>query len=88
MMIAANFQFERRYTLFREAIKMTTLLEALVVIDIEGVTKPLIEHWCGKFLPCAHYLKHQGQAGVVKVKPSNGPKLQKRGVTHMLVGFS
>ena len=39
MMIAVNISYEWKYTLFREAIKMATLLDALVVLEIDGVTE-------------------------------------------------
>ena len=48
MMIAANVAYPLRYKLYRKAFTCATLLDGLVVKEIDGVEQTRVEHWSGK----------------------------------------
>ena len=74
-MIGANTAFEKRYKLFREDIATATYLDALIPIELDGVIKTRVEHWCGELPEYAHHLRTWGEAGVVKLKSRIAVKL-------------
>ena len=75
MMIAANVPYAVRFVLYHEAYTCATQLDWLVVVEIDGVTKTRVEHWCGELPRWAKALRTWGEAGVVKVKATTTPKL-------------
>ena len=88
MMINANVPKELRYKLWREAYTAATLLDSLVIIELDEKKATRIEHW-GKPIPAfAYALRTWGEAGVVKTKSKRTAKLDDRGVTCMMVGYS
>ena len=88
MMIGANVPQVKRYALIRESIGTATLLDGLIVIKLDGISKTRLEHW-GDILPAwVNGLRTLGEAGVVKVKTKTSPKLNNKGVTCMFVGYS
>jgi len=80
--------FVMRYNFFREAITTTTLLDALIPIEIDGVTKTRVEHWCGELPGYVHHLRTWGEAEVVKLKTKTSIKLDNMGITCMMVGYA
>jgi hypothetical protein len=66
LMYHANLPMEIRYKLFKEAFQTATLLDALVVVEIEGEKKSRVEHWSGKKPEYAQNLRTWGEAGTVK----------------------
>jgi hypothetical protein len=44
----ANLPMEIRFKVFQEALKTATLLDAFVVVEIDGEKKSCVEHWIGK----------------------------------------
>ena len=47
-MVRANVPMYHHYKLFKEAFKMATLLDALLIVDIDGEKKSCVEHWSGQ----------------------------------------
>jgi hypothetical protein len=88
LMHRANVPEKERYKLFKEAFKTATLLDALIVVEIDGVKKTRVEHWSGKKPEYAANLRTWGEAGTVKVKTTMTPKLADRGVQCMMVGYA
>jgi hypothetical protein len=88
IMYHANVPLKTRYKLFTEAFKTATLLDALVVVDIDGVKKSRVEHWSGKRPSYAENLRTWGEAGTVKLKTLATPKIADRGVQCMFVGYA
>jgi hypothetical protein len=86
-MIKANLPNNVRYFLFKEAFKTATMLDGLVVVDIDGIKKTRYEHFFGKNPKFAGHLRFFGEAGTVKTKTKKTPKLDDRGVPCMLVGY-
>ena len=88
MMISANILFENGYKLFKEAFTCATLLDQLVLTELDGIKKFCIENW-GNMLPrWATALRTWGEAGVMKIKTKTTPKLANRGITCMFVVYS
>jgi hypothetical protein len=88
MMHRANVPERIRYKLVGEAFTTATLLDALVPITIDGVTKARVLHWCGKLPAYANHLRVWGEAGTVKTKTLATPKIADRGIPCMLVGYA
>ena len=88
MMIAANIVLPMRYRMYREAYTCATMLDWLVMVTLDGVTKSRVEHWCGELPKWAGRLRTWGEAGVVKVKTKTTPKQENRGITCMFVGYA
>ena len=88
MMIHAKIPQTLRYKLWREAYQTATLIDSLVLVELYGRKATRIEHW-GKPIPSfAYVLRTWGEAGVVKTKSKMSAKLENRGTTCMLVGYS
>jgi hypothetical protein len=66
MMEQAYVPLNWRYLLYREVFYCATLLDGLIIIEIDGVKKTRFEHWNGKLPQFAHHLHIRGEAGVVK----------------------
>ena len=60
----------------------------MIPIEIDGVTKTRVEHWCGELPGYAHHLRTWGEAGVVKLKTKTSVKLDNNGITCMMVGYA
>ena len=88
MMIMAKVPEDWKPILAQKAFETATKLDGLIPITIDGVTKPRVEHWCGKIPGFAHHLRKWGEAGIVKVKTTKTPKLGDRGITCMMVGYA
>ena len=88
MMHRANVPEAARYKVWREAFGTATLLDGLLLIEIDGKMASRFEHWAGSNPSFAKYLRMWGEAGTVKVKTKTTPKLQDRGVQCMLVGYA
>jgi hypothetical protein len=64
MMSAANVLETIRYKVYSEAFKTATLLDSLMPVEINGVTKTRYKHWTDKGNPAfAKYLHTWGEAG-------------------------
>lgn len=89
MMIDANVPLAIRYRLFREAFQTATLLDGLLPVTIDGVTKSRYAHWSGGEEPkYAKFLRTWGEAGTVKLKSLATGKLGDRGTPCMFVGYA
>jgi hypothetical protein len=75
-MSAANVPKMIRYKVHSEAFKTTTLLDGLMPVEINGITKTRYEHWTNK------------GAGTVTLKSKMIPKVKGRGVQCMFVGYA
>ena len=87
-MIKANLPKNVRYLLYKEACKTATMLDGLVVVEIDGIKKTRYEYFFGKNPKFAGHLIFFGEAGTVKTKTKTTPKLDDRGVQCMLVGYA
>jgi hypothetical protein len=77
MMSAANVPKTIRYKVYAEAIKTATLLDGLMLMEINGVTKMRYEHWTDKGNPIfAKHLHMWGEAGTVTLKSKMTPKVK------------
>ena len=88
MMNDAHIPDEWRPVVAQKAMETATLLDGLVPVTIEGVTKTRVEHWSGAMPKFAQHLRKWGEAGVVKIKTNTTPKLSDRGITCMFVGYA
>jgi hypothetical protein len=75
MMIKANLPKNVRYLLYKEAFKTATMLDGLVVVEIDGIKKTRYEHFFGKNPKFTGHLRYFGEAGTVKTKTKTTPKL-------------
>jgi hypothetical protein len=75
-MSAANVPETIRYTVYSEAFKTATLLDGLMPVEINGITKMRYEHWTDKGNPpaFAKHLRTWGEAGTVTIKIESGAK--------------
>jgi hypothetical protein len=81
MMAAANVPESIRYRIYSEAFKTDTLLNGLIPIEINGITKTRYEHWSTTGNPAyAKYLRTWGEVGTVTLKSKMTPKVKDRGV--------
>jgi len=87
IMKAANLPENAKRLLYREAFKIATYLNNLRVESIDGVETTRYEHYLGKKPGFTKYLHAWGEAGTVKVKGKNHPKLADRGTTCIFVGY-
>ena len=88
MMIAANVAYALRFKLFREAYMCATLLDGLVVVEINGVSKTRQEHWGATLPKWSNALRTWGEAGVVTLKSKMTPKMANKGLSCMFVGYA
>ena len=66
-MIHANVPFRVRFKVYMQAFTTATLLDLLVVVTIDGVTKTRVEHRGGESPKFSKALREWGEAGVVKI---------------------
>ena len=88
MMIAANIGYAMRFLPYCEAYACATMLDGLVLKELDGVTCPRVEHWCGHLPAWAKAVRTWGEAGVVTLKSKTSPKLANKGLTCMFVGYA
>jgi hypothetical protein len=88
LMIAANVPMAIRYVLFKEAFTTATKLDALVAVEVDGVTASRYKHFFGADPDYANYLKTWGEAGTVTLKDTFTPKVNDRGVQCMMIGYA
>ena len=48
LIVRVNVPMYHCYKLFKEAFKMATLLDALMIVEIDGEKKSHMEHWSGQ----------------------------------------
>ena len=87
LMYRANVPTSHRHILFQKAILVATLLDGLVVENINGESKSRFEHATGRLPEFTRGLRTFGEAGVVKFKTSTTPKILNKGTTCMFVGY-
>jgi hypothetical protein len=81
MMSAANVPETIRYKVYSEAFRTATLLDGLMPVEINGITKTRYEHWSDKGNPAfTKCLRTWGEAGTVTLKSKMTPKIKDRGV--------
>jgi hypothetical protein len=88
LMVRANIQMNKRYLLFREALKTATDIDSLVVTTVGTKKATRHEHFYGKNPKWMKYLRTWGEAGTVKVKTKTTPKLADRGVQCIFIGYA
>ena len=56
LMVKAKVPKDKKHNVAQKAFETATQLDGLIPIEIDGVTKPQVEHWSGKILQsiCAH----------------------------------
>jgi hypothetical protein len=86
-MSAAKIPKNIRHLFWREAFQTATLMDGLIIVEVEGNKKTRFEHWEGQLPRFVKYLRKWGEAGVVKLDNSTTPKIYDRGKTCMLVGY-
>lgn len=88
LMAAAHVPDSIRYKLWREAITTATLLDGLQLVTVKSVTKTRYEHAFGVNPKFTHHLRTWGEAGTVKTKLIETPKLADRGTACMFIGYA
>jgi hypothetical protein len=88
LMVRANIPMNKRYLLFREAFKTATDLDSLVVTTVGAKKATRHEHFYGNNPKWMKFLRTWGEAGTVKVKTKNMPKLADRCVHCMFIGYA
>ena len=69
-----------QFKLFKEALKTATLLDALLIVEIDGEKKSCMEHWSRQKLEYVLNLHTWGKAGTVKLMTQMTGKLKDCGV--------
>ena len=87
-MTRANIPEVLQYKLFKEACKTATLLDALLIVEINGEQKSHVKRWSGQKTKYVLNLCTWGEAGTVKVKMQMTGKLADHGVQCMMVGYA
>ena len=87
MMKAANIPKKIQYVLFKEAFRTASMLDGLVPVKINGVTKTRYEHWMGKLPKFVDFLRIWGEAGTVAYKMKTSSTLEDRGRQCMMIGY-
>ena len=86
IMIGANVPHLVRHKIMQESIITATTLGGLVTTTIKGKEATRYEHFglpLPTFICC---VRTWGNAGVIKTKPPNAPKLTNKGSSCMFVG--
>jgi hypothetical protein len=87
-MAAANVPEVIRRLIWHEAFQTATLLDGLMVVEVNGVRKTRFEHWYGGLPSFTQYMRTWGEAGTVKIRTRTTPKIENRGVPCMMVGYA
>ena len=86
MLSAAQAPWDERYKLWGETIMTATMLDNLIPVTCNGVTKTRYEH-AGKIIhEFVKYFRTFGKAGIVKNMKDG--KVGDRGITMLFVGYS
>ena len=88
LMHYANVPFEMRYKLFRDALQTATMLDGLVVVEINSVKAPRCKHYYGCMPKWVKHLRTWGEVGTVTAKLDMTPKLKDRGEQCMFIAYS
>ena len=88
LMYNANIPFIIRYKLYDHAFHTATMLDSLVVENVNGKECSRYEHWYGRKPQFADHLRYWGEAGTVKVKTDTSPKMKDKGIQCMFVGYA
>ena len=88
MMHYANVPKDIKMRVFTKAFETATLLDSLLVIEIEGKTASRYEHFHGHKSKITAHLRTWGKAGTVKTKRGMIPKTDDRGLICMMVGYA
>jgi hypothetical protein len=88
LMVAANVSAIIRRVIWNEAFDTATLLDGLMVVTVNGVTKTRYEHFYGALPTFVQYLHTWGEAGVNKTRSLTTPKVNDCGVPCMFVGYA
>jgi hypothetical protein len=87
-MAAANTLAIIHQVIWNETFDMATVLDGLMVVTINGVTKMQYKHFYGKLQKFIQYIHAWGEAGVIKIWLLATPKVSDRGVPCMFVGYA
>jgi hypothetical protein len=88
LMVRSNIPMNKRYLIFRESLKTATYLDSLVVTTVGKKKATRHDHFYGKNPRWMKFLQTWGEAGTVKVKTKNTPKLADQGVHCMFIGYA
>jgi hypothetical protein len=88
LMHRANLSMAMRYKLAQEAFTCATMLDGLIPVTVDGITKTRYEHFNGENPAFAQHLRTWGEAGTVKIKSKTSPKLYDKGIHCMFVGYT
>jgi hypothetical protein len=88
MMAAANIPMQIRYKIYREALKTATVLDGLMVVEIDGMTASRYKHFFGENPKFSNFLRTWGEAGTVTIKGKMHPKVADRGIQCMFTGYA
>ena len=84
----ANLPMDMRFRLFGEIFTTITLLDGLMVIEVDGIKRSRYEHIFKEKPKFVKYLRTIGEAGTVKITSDTTPKLQDRGIHCIFVGYA
>jgi hypothetical protein len=88
LMVRSNIPMNKRYLLFREALKTVTYMDCVVVTTVGTNKATRHEHFLWNQSKLDEISKNMGGgAGTVKIKTKNTPKLADRGVHCMFIGY-
>ena len=87
-MYNANVPFIVRYRFYDYAFHTATMLDSLVIENIDDKECTRYEHLYGKKPQFVDHLRHWGEAGTVKVKTDTSPKMKDKGIQCMFVGYA
>ena len=73
---------------WNEAFDTALVLDGLMVVTVNGVTKTLYKHFYSKLPKLVQYLHAWGEASVVKIWSLATPKVSDHGVPCIFVGYA
>ena len=74
------------YNLFGKVSKTATKLDSVVIVEVNGVKKMLVEHYAKKIPHWVEFMRTFDKAGTVRTEKDD--KVSKRGVAMMVVGYA
>jgi hypothetical protein len=77
LMTRANVPEVIRYKLFKEAFKTATLLDALLIVKIDGEQRSRVEHWSGRKPEYALNLRMWGRSWNGEIENWNDPETRR-----------
>ena len=75
MMYHENVPTEMRYKIFLKSFETATLLDGLIVADIDDKKQLRYKNLFGRELQCVKYFRTWVESGTVKTKKKTSPKL-------------